>query len=254
MFYLDRFLFNKNIIRKAFPWIWIVGSIILTLIIYFTSNKIKLWPPDLTADGLSLMVEIFKIPLYYFVGCIPIYGIILTIERMKQTEERMKISEKQYSIMLNNNYYQHLKDFIEALSSTLERHVQNVRSASNFESKEAFCRIQHELWFGNVHTFELKVKESTHDIVKKLFDYIASIRIELDKNEGISSPDKEMLYEIRNLLSDLNIHFDNGIIHSIGRNAVDSQIQDTLKILIFVIKYSAMQVEIPRSIKKLAGY
>jgi hypothetical protein len=80
----------KKILKKWW-WliIWIGGTLILYFIILFTSHKIKPLPL-LTADGLDLFVEVFKIPLYYFAAGIPAIGIYFAYLRMKQTDALLR--------------------------------------------------------------------------------------------------------------------------------------------------------------------
>ncbi len=89
----------KLMIKKFFKkWCWLIiwfgGTLILYLIILYTSKKIEPLPL-ITAEGLEIFVEIFKIPLYFFAAGIPAVGIYLAYIRMQQTNDILLQNKKQ---------------------------------------------------------------------------------------------------------------------------------------------------------------
>ncbi len=229
MFYLNKIIFSKKkIILKTFPWIWIFGTLILTLLIYFTSREIQLWPPDLSAAGLNLFVKVFKIPIYYFVGCIPIFGIILTVERMNQTE-------KQTEILLNNYYYQHLEKFIANMKDSVESEINDIRGHNNLPSLEAFCRMQHRLWYGDMNSFEGKAKESTVQSAKEIVHIFAETRNQLELGEDLNKLNFELFAK---RLYGLGIYFQKNIIKSMETGNPDELIRDACIILNCILRDS----------------
>jgi len=111
-----------NLIKKWwFPVIWLSINIFLYVTILFTNDTIVLWHISLSYKGINHFVEVFKIPLYFFAAGIPIYGIILTIKRIDQ-------SERQLNEFRNQNQ-QTKKSIIEqAFFKLLESHTSFVES------------------------------------------------------------------------------------------------------------------------------
>jgi hypothetical protein len=144
----------KSFIRKwKFPIFWCATTAILYFIILFSSNEIAKWPPQITADGLALFVKVFSIPLYFFAAGIPIYGIILTVKRLDQ-------SEKQYSLLMYSSYYRHLDDFINYLKQINEPDIRLICGDTS-ENPEILLRRWHSIWFGNEKEFTHRVIEAT---------------------------------------------------------------------------------------------
>jgi len=139
--------------KWAFPMFWILFTVLLFIIVLFTNNEIRIWPPDISSDGLSLFVRIFRIPLYFFAAGIPIYGIIISLQRMQH-------SEKQFNLLMYSSYYKHLEDFITFLKNSNSNDVQIISQESN-ENSELLYRKWHEIWFGNEKEFDHNAKRST---------------------------------------------------------------------------------------------
>ncbi len=229
---LDLFEF----IRKNFSRFWILGSIYLSLIFYLTSPAISLWPPDLTASGFELFVDVFKIPIYFFVGCMPIYGIILTLERMKQTE-------RQYSILLNNYYYQHKDKFIEEMQGSIDPlTLQNISVRFN-RTIESFCREQHKIWYGDINIFHNKLIDKPVNTAMYSFNNIERI-INTPKLLNPSSK-SNVTCSIKKCFMMLGFEF---LGSEISRRGVESIFKDILIVIIFILRYSNKNMQIPSAV------
>ncbi len=226
--------------RKYFLRFWVGGTIGLSILFYFTSTKIQLLPPDPTAAGFTLFVDTFIIPIYFFVGCIPIYGIILTVERMKQTE-------KQYNILFHNFYFQHIDNFKKAMMASLEFEINNLSIAMN-KSSESFCREQHKLWYGENDMFQSWGKPFTVYVCEDLFRQIKNIRTMIKDGEKISN---KTLDDISKNLSRLEMNIGLKSVTSLIEENIDELIRSVLKILNFIRESTGKSRKLSPIIKQL---
>jgi hypothetical protein len=206
----------------------------------FTSYEIRIWPPEFTADGLSLFVKVFSIPLYFFAAGIPIYGIILTIKRIDQTD-------RQYRELMYSGYANHLEDFIESLKKSNSADI-HILSNVMKENEELLYRRWHKIWFGNEKTFDHFIKDSAINEVKDLFQNVSKIREQISNDQKIAF---ESLEQVKNQLIKVGFNFSNDIIHSIQHKGTSGEIQSSIKLLVNIPKLSGEQIFIDEYIKQL---
>lgn len=79
-----------------YHYFFIVAIPILTIfiLILFNTNEIELFYFDFSEKGFAHFVNIFKVPLSLVGLSIPLYGILLALYRMYQTEEIMLFNQK----------------------------------------------------------------------------------------------------------------------------------------------------------------
>jgi len=226
--------------KYLFPIFWIIITGGLYFMILFTSDEIRIWPPEFTADGLSLFVKIFSIPLYFFAAGIPIYGIILTIKRIDQTD-------KQYRELMYSSYSNHLEDFIESLKKSNPADIHILSNAMK-ENEELLYRRWHKIWFGNENTFNHFIKDSAIKEVKNLLQSVSKIREQVLHDQTIAV---ESLDQVKNQLFKVGFNFSNDIIHSIQHKGTSGEFQSSIKLLINIPKLSGEQIFIDEYIRQL---
>lgn len=111
---------------KHYVTVWLLSTLVLYIFILFTSTEIVRFPPDCSAKGLNVFIEVFKIPLYYFTANIGIYTILLTHRRIDQTQtmleqsnRRLEQTDKQIEILQQQD--ERSKKQIEVLQSQEDR-------------------------------------------------------------------------------------------------------------------------------------
>jgi hypothetical protein len=226
--------------KNLFPIVWSIITLILYFIILLTSERISIWPPLISAKGLSLFVEVFSIPLYFFAAGIPIYGIILTIKRID-------LSNKQYTLLMYSSYYNHLDEFIKSLDSTNSNDIRIISNESK-DSQEYLFRKWHTIWFGSESTFDHLVIESTVVKAENFLRTVSDVRRRVLNDETI---DQESLSNIKNQLYDLGINVKDDIVHSVQHKGTVGQFQSSVKIVVNILKYSGKEIPMDEYIQLL---
>ncbi len=226
--------------KYLFPIVWSIITLVLYLIILLTSERISIWPPLISAKGLSLFVEVFSIPLYFFAAGIPIYGIILTIKRIDLTN-------KQYTLLMYSSYYNHLDEFIKSLDSTNFDDIRIISDESK-DSQEYLFRKWHTIWFGNDSTFDHSAIESTVVKAENFMRVVSDVRRRVLNDEII---DQESLNDIKSKLYDLGFNLTDEIVHSVQNKGTFGQFQSSVKIVVNILKYSGKEIPVDEYIQQL---
>jgi hypothetical protein len=149
----------ENILKKLwftiiwwYPIVWVMVTLVMIVAINFTDDRIVPFSFNPSSEGLTLLVSVFSVPLYFFAAGIPIYGIILTIKRIDQTKKQLDEVQKQYE--------QSKKNAVEnTFFKLLEIHMQFVdrlryNSGSGWrEGKRVFHELHADL-YGRFHNFQ----------------------------------------------------------------------------------------------------
>lgn len=114
-------LFSKNIRSDSIKnysmileMLWILGIICsLILFLYLSFFQTSAYSFDPSTKGFSVFLKIYEFPIKLATASVVLFGLWLTIERMKQTDKQIE------SIVSNNrfnNFYKHREEFIKFMS------------------------------------------------------------------------------------------------------------------------------------------
>jgi len=109
---------------KHYVSFWLISTFGLYLFILYTSTETIIL--DISAKGLNVFIEVFKIPLYYFTANIGIYTIILTHRRIIQTQTMLEQS---------NRRLEQTDEQIKILQKQEERSKEQIKVLQNQENR-----------------------------------------------------------------------------------------------------------------------
>jgi hypothetical protein len=190
-----------DFLERFFPLIWILCFIAIILSISFSTNKIQIFKLDASEIGWNHLIAIFNVPFSFLLIGIPIYGIILALKRIHQTEDQLKLLSNNIHL---NNYYKHMDEFIKTIIYFRDSYNPPVTEGDDlFDSEEKFNDFKERLstdfirrlyikWYGNEFKSNYKIKEDIHNDIRDLYKCIGQYRremeiIELIKKLGFKS-------------------------------------------------------------------
>lgn len=167
-----------NYLERWFPLIWFIISITILISIVFSIQFLK---PDTFKVGWNYLVTILKVPLSFLVIGIPIYGIILALKRIYQTEDQLKLFAQNIHL---NNYYKHMEEFIKTIIYFRDSYEPTISIGDDlFDNKEKYNDFKERLtsdflrrlyikWYGNDFKSNYKIKIDIHNSIKDLYQNI----------------------------------------------------------------------------------
>ncbi len=180
------------IIRHLYKVLFITSTIIYFGILG-SSKNVEFFEFQFDENGWVNFITVFQIPLGLLGLLIPIYGILLALQRMYQTEEQLSLQKHNINM---NNYYRHMDEYLRTLTSFLKGYGRSFEFETGQITElinnmdENFFRVLYQILYGkkyeSVHrilpsikvrlesfleSYYLFLKDQTNDLSDKLFNF-----------------------------------------------------------------------------------
>lgn len=166
---------------------WVVPVILaiaLAAIIYYDTRPVV----SFTADGVSKLYELFKVPLWTLACAFPLTALVASVHRARQTDSQIALIVGQNTM---TNYFKHRDEFYELLSNLERKHdisfADRVEAYKTLFPQNSYERFSIKPVYGEADPFtaaegglhsisQLEVFECpTEDGVKEFYDRLFNV-------------------------------------------------------------------------------
>jgi len=170
----------KNVIDIFYKnawWIFLITAFLIATSITFSSNFRNSISFPFDENEFKTVVSTYSVPLTVIGLLIPVYGVIISLRRLYQTDEALKV---QHENIYMNNYYRHLDEFIKlftTIKDLLEKKLLSpeINEINTHDFNEMFFRTLYQHWFG-------KRFHSDHKILP---DILTNLRTLIETSEKL---------------------------------------------------------------------
>ncbi|MCF8240760.1 MAG: hypothetical protein K9J16_05185 [Melioribacteraceae bacterium] len=198
---------NYSLILKLFWIVGLVSSMLIFLyILFFQSTTYKF---NTTIEGFSGFLTVFDFPIKLLTASVVLFGLWLTIERMKQTDKQID------SIVSNNrfnNFYKHREEFLKSfekfkflkkIKEFQEHHRKNklVPPAKKIHIEidpELAPKLYKTLFYSKAKKFSDKMNDETRSHIDTFIILISSLPMLTEYEIDYDSIDVIVLDEMMN--------------------------------------------------------